>query len=91
MGDHEQAKTVLLKSVSSKPYLWSAWKVLASLCTTKQSIRDLQLPKHWTQHLFLIEVNLLLHEAEDAFEHLRYLIDQENIPSVCTISKQSYL
>ncbi|KAJ4967416.1 hypothetical protein NE237_019265 [Protea cynaroides] len=52
-GHEDLARTVLLESVNSYPWNWSAWTELQSLCTTVDILNSLNLKNHWMKDFFL--------------------------------------
>ncbi|XP_020537476.1 anaphase-promoting complex subunit 8 isoform X2 [Jatropha curcas] len=52
-GNQNLARTVLVESVNSYPWNWSAWSELQSLCTTIEILNNLTLSNHWMKDFFL--------------------------------------
>ncbi|KAL8226603.1 hypothetical protein R6Q57_016435 [Mikania cordata] len=52
-GNENLARTVLVESVNSFPWNWSAWLELQSLCTTIDTLNGLKLNNHWMKDFFL--------------------------------------
>lgn len=52
-GSENLARTVLVVSVNSYPWNWSAWSELQSLCTTIETLHSLKLNNHWMKDFFL--------------------------------------
>nr|XP_043607702.1 anaphase-promoting complex subunit 8 [Erigeron canadensis] len=52
-GNENLARTVLVESVNSYPWNWSAWLELQSLCTTIETLNSLTLNNHWMKDFFL--------------------------------------
>lgn len=51
-GSENLARTVLVESVNSYPWNWSAWSELQSLCTTIETLNSLNLNNHWMKDFF---------------------------------------
>lgn len=58
-GCGSQALSVLVESVNSYPWNWSAWTELTSLCTTLDMLRTLNLKNHWMKDFFLASAFLV--------------------------------
>lgn len=52
-GNENLARTVLVESVNTYPWNWSAWLELQSLCTTMDTLNSLKLNNHWMKDFFL--------------------------------------
>ncbi|OVA14337.1 Tetratricopeptide TPR-1 [Macleaya cordata] len=52
-GRKDLARTVLVESVNSYPWNWSAWSELQCLCTTVDILNNLSLKNHWMKDFFL--------------------------------------
>lgn len=52
-GSENLARTVLMESVNSYPWNWSAWSELQALCTTIDILNSLNLNNHWMKDFFL--------------------------------------
>ncbi|KAK6920772.1 Cdc23 [Dillenia turbinata] len=52
-GTENLARTVLVQSVNSYPWNWSAWSELQSLCTKVETLNSLNLNNHWMKDFFL--------------------------------------
>ncbi|CAM8926795.1 unnamed protein product [Rhodiola kirilowii] len=73
-GNENLARTVLVDSVNSYPWNWSAWSELQSLCTSVDILSGLNLSNHWMKEFFLASAcqELRLHSQSLAkYEHLR--------------------
>lgn len=58
-GNGPQALSILVESVNSYPWNWSAWTELLSLCTTLDMLRTLNLRNHWMKDFFLASAFLV--------------------------------
>jgi anaphase-promoting complex subunit 8 len=58
LGHSAQAIQACVSAVNDKPLLWSAWKLLVTLCSDRDIISGLQLNKHWARLFFDAEVAL---------------------------------
>ncbi|MCL7029266.1 hypothetical protein MKW94_011986 [Papaver nudicaule] len=73
-GRKELARTVLVESVNSYPWNWSAWSELQCLCTTNDILKNLDLKNHWMKDFFLGSAfqELRMHTDSLArYEHLQ--------------------
>nr|GMC48302.1 anaphase-promoting complex subunit 8 [Ipomoea batatas]GMC50628.1 anaphase-promoting complex subunit 8 [Ipomoea batatas]GMC54457.1 anaphase-promoting complex subunit 8 [Ipomoea batatas] len=73
-GNDNLARTVLVESVSSFPWNWSAWSELQSLCTRIETLNNLNLTNHWMKDFFLASAyqELRMHnESLAKYEHLQ--------------------
>ncbi|XP_020589970.1 anaphase-promoting complex subunit 8 isoform X1 [Phalaenopsis equestris] len=63
-GFENFAITVLVESVNSFPWNWSAWLELQSLCTTTETLNKLNIKNHWMKDFFLASAyqELKMHE-----------------------------
>ncbi|PIN05700.1 Anaphase-promoting complex (APC), Cdc23 subunit [Handroanthus impetiginosus] len=52
-GCENQARAMLVESVNSYPWNWSAWSELQTLCTTIEALNSLSLNNHWMKDFFL--------------------------------------
>lgn len=52
-GRKDLALTVLVESVNSYPWNWSAWSELQYLCTSANVLNSLNLKNHWMKEFFL--------------------------------------
>lgn len=52
-GSEHLARSVLVESVNSYPWNWSAWSELQSMCTTIDILHSLPLNNHWMKDFFL--------------------------------------
>ncbi|KAF3340392.1 anaphase-promoting complex subunit 8 [Carex littledalei] len=73
-GCGSQALSVLVESVNSYPWNWSAWTELTSLCTTLDMLRTLNLKNHWMKDFFLASAFLELKMHEEALETYKRLL-----------------
>ncbi|KAI3970319.1 hypothetical protein MKX01_023966 [Papaver californicum] len=58
------ARTVLVESVNSYPWNWSAWTELQCLCTTNDILKNLDLKNHWMKGFFLGRYSSLTYQPE---------------------------
>ncbi|XP_058084828.1 anaphase-promoting complex subunit 8 [Magnolia sinica] len=72
-GSEDLARTVLVESVNSYPWNWSAWSELQSLCTTLDVLNNLNLKNHWMKDFFLGSVYQELKMYSDALSKYEYL------------------
>ncbi|KAL6005085.1 anaphase-promoting complex component apc8 [Asimina triloba] len=75
-GNEDLARTILVESVNSYPWNWSAWSELQSLCTTFDILKNLNLKNHWMKDFFLASAYQELkmyNEALSRFEHLQVI------------------
>ncbi|XP_009629129.1 anaphase-promoting complex subunit 8 [Nicotiana tabacum] len=73
-GSDNLARSVLVESVNTYPWNWSAWSELQSLCTTIETLKSLNLDNHWMKDFFLASAyqELRLHnESLTKYEHLQ--------------------
>jgi len=58
LGNKEQARTFLIKSVHKTPLNWSAWLTLAELIENRKMLQELEndLPSHWSRQFFLAHI-----------------------------------
>lgn len=67
---HDQARTVLVRSLQQYPCNWGAWKALEALCPDAATATALCLPRHWMRDLFLASLSLSLHDHAHALQRL---------------------
>ncbi|PKI63155.1 anaphase-promoting complex subunit 8 [Punica granatum] len=72
-GSENLARTVLVESVNSYPWNWSAWSELQSLCTTVDILNSLPLNNHWMKDFFLASAYLELRMHNDSLAKYEYL------------------
>ncbi|KAK6944216.1 Tetratricopeptide repeat [Dillenia turbinata] len=73
-GTENLARSVLVESVNSYPWNWSAWSELQSLCTTVETLKSLNLNNHWMTDFFLAHAYQELrmhHESLAKYESLK--------------------
>ncbi|KAL8457668.1 hypothetical protein ACS0TY_035512 [Phlomoides rotata] len=73
-GSENLARSVLVESVNSYPWNWSAWSELQTLCTTIEALNSLNLNNHWMKDFFLASAyqELRLHnESLAKYEYLQ--------------------
>ncbi|KAH7687584.1 anaphase-promoting complex subunit 8 protein [Dioscorea alata] len=74
-GSEKLAITVLVESVNSYPWNWSAWSELQSLCTTTEVLNNLNLKNHWMKDFFLASAYQELKMHEEALKRYEYLLN----------------
>lgn len=67
---HDQARTVLVRSLQQYPCNWGAWKALETLCPDAATATALALPRHWLRDLFMASLSLTLHDHAHALQRL---------------------
>ncbi|KAJ8632128.1 hypothetical protein MRB53_025464 [Persea americana] len=72
-GREDLARTVLVESVNSYPWNWSAWTELQSLCTTLDLLNGLNLKNHWMKEFFLGSAYQELKMYNEALTKYEYL------------------
>ncbi|KAF3454077.1 hypothetical protein FNV43_RR04524 [Rhamnella rubrinervis] len=72
-GSENVARSVLVESVNSYPWNWSAWSELQSLCTKVDTLNSLNLNNHWTKNFFLASAYQELRMPNEALEKYEYL------------------
>lgn len=80
-GNESLARTVLVESVNSYPWNWSAWSELQSLCTTVDVLNSLNLSNHWMKEFFVASSyqELRMHnEALAKYEQLQITFSFSN-------------
>lgn len=73
-GSEALARTVLVESVNSYPWNWSAWLELQSLCTSSDILNNLNLKNHWMKDFFLASAHLELKMHEEALKRYERLM-----------------
>jgi len=68
------ARTILVESVNSYPWNWSAWSELQSLCTSSDILNNLNLKNHWMKDFFLASTYLELKMHEEALKRYERLM-----------------
>ncbi len=68
---HDQARTVLVRSLQQYPCNWGAWKALEALCPDAAMAAHLALPRHWLRDLFFASLALKLHNHAHALQRLQ--------------------
>jgi len=69
----DEARQVFCEAVCQTPLNWSAWLDLASLCSEKEDLDELDLPDHWIGGFFRAHLALDLQQNQDAIEILNGL------------------
>ncbi|WCJ36020.1 anaphase-promoting complex subunit 8 [Euphorbia peplus] len=80
-GNQTLACTILVESVNSYPWNWSAWLELQSLCTTVEVMNHLNLSNHWMKDFFLASAYQELrmpNESLAKYEHLQITFNFSN-------------
>ncbi|GLU12243.1 hypothetical protein SLE2022_289390 [Rubroshorea leprosula] len=80
-GNENLARTVLVNSVNSYPWNWSAWLELQALCSTIDILNSLTLNNHWMKEFFLASAyqELRMHnESLAKYEHLQGIFGFSN-------------
>ncbi|KAM2978375.1 hypothetical protein FF2_015196 [Malus domestica] len=72
-GSKSLALTVLVESVNSYPWNWSAWSELQSLCTTVDVLNSLKLNNHWMKDFFLASAYQELRKHSESLKQYEYL------------------
>ncbi|XP_062222555.1 anaphase-promoting complex subunit 8-like [Phragmites australis] len=67
-GCEDLARAILVESVNSYPWNWSAWSELQSLCTGSDILNNLNLKNHWMKDFFLASAYLELKMHEEALK-----------------------
>ncbi|KAJ6809754.1 anaphase-promoting complex subunit 8 [Iris pallida] len=73
-GCQSKAVAVLVDSVNTYPWNWSAWSELLSLCTTTDILRNLSLKNHWMKDFFVASAYQELKMHEEALKKFEYLL-----------------
>lgn len=73
-GSEALARTVLVESVNSYPWNWSAWLELQSLCTSSDILNNLNIKNHWMKDFFLASAHLELKMHEEALKRYERLM-----------------
>uniref|UniRef100_A0A0E0KY96 Cdc23 domain-containing protein n=2 Tax=Oryza punctata TaxID=4537 RepID=A0A0E0KY96_ORYPU len=76
-GSEALASTVLVESVNSYPWNWSAWLELQSLCTSNDILNNLNLKNQWMKDFFLASGHLELKMHEEALKRYERLMGYE--------------
>ncbi|CAN4086127.1 unnamed protein product [Withania somnifera] len=79
-GSDNLARTVLVESVNSYPWNWSAWSELQSLCTTAETLNSLNLNNHWMKDFFLANA------YQELRMHTESLVKYENLQGTFSFS-----
>ncbi|KAK9104736.1 hypothetical protein Scep_021580 [Stephania cephalantha] len=72
-GREDLARTVLVESVNSYPWNWSAWSELQSLCSTIDILNGLGLKNHWMKDFFLGSAYQELRMHNESLSKYEYL------------------
>lgn len=73
-GSESLAISVLVDSVNSYPWNWSAWSELLSLCTTSDILNNLNLKNHWMKDFFLASAYQELKMHDEALKRYEILM-----------------
>uniref|UniRef100_A0A3Q7FQ14 Cdc23 domain-containing protein n=1 Tax=Solanum lycopersicum TaxID=4081 RepID=A0A3Q7FQ14_SOLLC len=79
-GSDNLARTVLVDSVNSYPWNWSAWSELQLLCTTAETLNSLNLNNHWMKDFFLANA------YQELRMHSESLVKYENLQGTFSFS-----
>lgn len=79
-GSDNLARTVLVESVNSYPWNWSAWSELQSLCTKAETLNSLNLNNHWMKDFFLANA------YQELRMHTESLVKYENLQGTFSFS-----
>lgn len=72
-GNENLARAVLVESVNSYPWNWTAWSTLQSLCTTIDTLNSLVLNNHWMKDFFLAKCYEELRMHNESLEKYQQL------------------
>ncbi|KAK3440681.1 anaphase-promoting complex subunit 8 isoform X1 [Eucalyptus grandis] len=72
-GNEHLARNLLVESVNSYPWNWSAWSELQSLCTTIDILHSLPLNNHWMKDFFLAGAYQELRMHNESLAKYEYL------------------
>ncbi|KAL3528296.1 hypothetical protein ACH5RR_007618 [Cinchona calisaya] len=72
-GNESLARIVLVESVNSYPWNWSAWSELQSLCTTIEILNSLHLANHWMKDFFLANAYQELRMHNESLAKYEYI------------------
>ncbi|KAL3740510.1 hypothetical protein ACJRO7_021742 [Eucalyptus globulus] len=72
-GSEHLARNLLVESVNSYPWNWSAWSELQSLCTTIDILDSLPLNNHWMKDFFLAGAYQELRMHNESLAKYEYL------------------
>lgn len=72
-GNDNLARVVLVESVNSYPWNWSAWSELQSLCSTGEILNSLHLNNHWMKDFFLASAYQELRMHNESLAKYEYL------------------
>lgn len=73
-GSESLARTVLVESVNSYPWNWSAWTELQSLCKKVDILNSLNLNSHWMKDFFFASVYQELRMHNESLSKCEYLL-----------------
>ncbi|XP_066319086.1 anaphase-promoting complex subunit 8-like [Miscanthus floridulus] len=73
-GCEDLARMILVESVNSYPWNWSAWSELQSLCTSSDILNNLNLKNNWMKDFFLASAYLELKMHEEALKRYERLM-----------------
>ncbi|GJU27870.1 anaphase-promoting complex subunit 8 [Tanacetum coccineum] len=73
-GNENLARTVLVESVNSYPWNWSAWLELQSLCTTIETLNSVKLNNHWMKDFFIASAYHELRMHNESIVKYEYLL-----------------
>lgn len=72
-GSENLARSVLVESVNSYPWNWSAWCELQTLCTTIEALNSINLNNHWMKDFFLASAYQELRMHNESLVKYEYL------------------
>ncbi|KAG8379049.1 hypothetical protein BUALT_Bualt07G0047900 [Buddleja alternifolia] len=72
-GNETMARSVLVESVNSYPWNWSAWSELQTLSTTIEALNGLNLNNHWMKDFFLASAYQELRMHNESLSKYEYL------------------
>lgn len=64
----DDARRVLVESITLEPMHWGAWLELTNLITDRVKLRTLELPDHWMKHFFMAHAYLEQQMNDEALE-----------------------
>eukprot|EP01018_Ginkgo_biloba_P038683 Gb_03388 [translate_table: standard] len=74
-GQEAEARNILVESVNSYPWNWSAWLELQALCTDIGILNRLELKDHWMKEFFLASTLLELQRNREGLDKYEKLED----------------
>ncbi|KAL6583875.1 anaphase-promoting complex component apc8 [Orobanche minor] len=72
-GNENLARSLLVESLNSYPWNWSAWSELQTLCTTIETLNALNLHNHWMKDFFLASAYQELRMHNESLAKYEYL------------------